>query len=290
MTLTAVATDADIRRQREIARRKKVQAGISTGSAALGAAGLGVLGASIVARKKPVLLKIKPEHAERVASNLATKGVYTSVASTGAGSASSLYFAGTQRREAKMDNLQARRQKLSAVAKRASAAVDQGSPAWKRARADEGAWREYVSPGAQRAYDFALAPSRTKRDTRRSQAGYAAGAGAMGAVGGATAATALRRPRNRLAALGAAAAAAAGGYRGNRALHRKADQYDLASRKIRASGFQRLEDAVTSGYEDDLVRKGLPRAFGGAVASRVVRLPGGGRTLRRGYLVPRRWN
>ena len=288
MTLTR----AEFQGQRDIAHRKQVQARISQLSAGLGLTGLGVVGASALARKKPKLMRIKPhQDAKAVADKWAQKGIYTTVGSTGVGSASSLYFAGTQKKEAAMSNKALQSQKLSKIGK-ASRAVDQKSPAWEMAgdQTDQ-RWRRKVSTSAERAHDFALESSRRKEQKYRDKAARARTAGDLSLAGGALVsigAALKRRPRIAIPAAAIGGVGGAGGYATSNLHALRADRHGESARKIRARGFQRLADEDNPGGFAKDIGKALGAPYGGSVAGRVINR-GGKMFFRRGYVAPRRW-
>jgi hypothetical protein len=272
-------TRHEFKEQKDIAHRKQVQAGISRISAGLGIAGLGVVGASAVARKKPKLLRIQPHRAEEVAHKLSQRGIYTTVGSTGVGSASSLYFAGTQKKEARMSNEQLNRQKLSSLAKAYKTVTPPSPAAWKQAGDPlDQRWRDEVSMGSQRAHDYALEPSRRKEQEHRHKAAIGrnvALGSSLGGVGTLGAAAIKRRYGLLLPATALAGGSFAARQYGKHQ-ERQAERWGESARKIRARGFQRLED------------KGKVQKAGGSVAGRVVNR-GGRLFFQRGFAVPNRF-
>lgn len=253
MTAFDPITPDQLRRQREIARRKKYQSAISTGSAALGLGGLGITAASLVAGKKPRLLGIKPQNAKKARNTLKNTGIYTTIGSTGAGSGSSLYFAGTQRRESQLDskvtNTQQRMSNKHAVGKsmseiaeimkaRESIAVPRGTQAWGMADSiRDQRWRDYVSEGALRGYG---ANAAGRRRHAQGTAGIAVGT-AIGGAGAAGLLTGVGSPK-RLGIFSAPLLVGTGVGAWGARRRSSGREAVLRSHKIKARGYQRMLD------------------------------------------------
>jgi len=262
-------TPAQIKQRQDIAHRKTIQSRISTGSASLGIGGLGLVAASALARKRPGLMRVKGDP-RAVSRKIKDKGYTLGITSTGVGSGSGLYFAGTQRREAKMDNQSlVEKPKMSALSKaaRRSVAVQPGSPGWDESRwRRKDSWRPHVSQNAKSVYDGPLLPSRRRADADRAFGTAMLGAGAMGVAGGMVPiATGIRRSNIPLTLAGIAAeggsviAARAGSER-----FRSASRREEASRKIRARGHQRRLAAPPqyASVDKGFVSSGLVRSGG----------------------------
>lgn len=248
-------TEEQMRRQREIAARKRNQAAISRGSAALGLTGLGVTGASLIAGKRfPGAKKLhgaaKVAHRQQGAARrkmLKNVGIYTTVGSTGVGSASSLYFAGTQKKESALDtkvtNTQKKMSNQGAVRKsmqiefakrRESVAVPKGTRAWAAAKGPGDEWQAHVSEGAMRGY-AANARGRQRYSQGSGMLVGGAGLGVLGGVGLSTGRAAIPGAASLLVGT----ALGVGGF-----LRRESGKPAmLRSTKIKARGYQRKFDA-----------------------------------------------